>query len=209
MGWMDLLPSKEKLLELAQQHLNREFIENLKKGSTLVPAAFLEQKLREGLADDPKAKIDSVSFSDKGIAVQLRVSKAKMEALVPIDLIVGGIDLTAKSQTVRVLVKIGKAEGDNWLSSAVCFVAGGIVSQMIHEKVATLPIVTSVTKLAEGRREILVDLGTIPAIQKLAAPIAFGKAPLDFVTVGTVEHRGDGLLVRMGWGRVVAGLLGG
>lgn len=209
MGWMAWLPPKEKLLELAHQHLNREFIENLKKGATLVPAAFLEQKLREGMADDPTAKIDRVSFSDKGISVRLRLSKAGLEALVSLDLAVGGISLTAKKQTVRVRVKIGKAEGDGWLSKGVCYVVGGLVSKLMAEKAAALPVVTHVTELAGKRRELLVDLATIPAVQKLAAPLAFGKAPLDFVTVGKVEHREDGLLVRMGWGRAVAGLLGG
>lgn len=209
MGVLDGLGGKDGVLEVARRHVTPEFLQNLKDGSLLVPAELLEERLRAALADDGDAAVERVSCSERGIAIDLRVSGSAVTAVVPVVVTVHAIELSSRSQTVTVLVAVDRAVRGGLLCGPVRWIVGGVVSRIVAERIADLPAVSSVTELDGGRRQFVVDLGSIPAVRKLATPVLLGKSALDLLTVGGTEHRKDGLLIRLGLSPFLKGIIGG
>lgn len=205
MGFKDKFKSVEEALKknsgsfgnYLKTALSTEMIDALSKGSLFIPGKMLDGCLRQAVEDQKGVSIERTEFSNKGILIDLSITKGAIDILCPITLIAESFQIAAEKQELSLNVETGRLEGKSMAGRIAVFLAAGLINKIIASKIEASSLAASKEEKS-GNHLIRIDLSGTSLVQKLTRQIpAINKSALDFFDIDGIDHVENGLVIKV------------
>lgn len=177
----------------ALQILSRDFLEAIKKGSFFIPDSVILPNIEEGVSKEAGATLNACDFKDTGIHLEIQVKRYGAEIKFPLKVEISKFTINSKKQIIQFIYIQKDPIGQNMWGKIITFLVGGILSNVLNDKIEQNDLVID-SKHGKDGRTVLVDLGGIKEVQALQKKVpSINLSVLDVLTIDRAEHVDRGI----------------